>query len=54
MEFVETLELVTGNTNLSPIWTEHMSKKKRVQMSETSIDDDDNSLESCENEDKEL
>ncbi len=54
MQYVETLESVTGNTHLSPIWTEHMSKKRRVQMRETLIDDDDNSLESYENKNDKL
>ncbi len=54
MQFVETLESVTGNPLLSPLWTEHMSKKRRVQMRETLIDDDDSSLKTYENENDEL
>jgi len=54
MQFVETLKSVTGNTQLSPLWTEHMCKKRRVQMRETLIDDDDSSLETYENENDEL
>lgn len=55
LQFVKTLESVTGNNCLSPLWTEHMSKKRRVQMRETLIDDDDDSsLETYENKNNEL